>query len=195
MFEPFAEAHVVLSLLRCNRLLKHELFQKLCSPRLDIAVGIFEKTFDYSQFLPIGNATEQLDRGPPRFDGPLTCVDLQTAADRYGWPQDPQHAAGEIQTPSVVYIVIDGAPQGIRAKDLGDGFSSNAIPTGLTVVIERPATPASPSQSIGSVPIPPSLVMLLCVSAPLRRKPHSHPKSITNVYFLPGSLSTEIRPL
>ena len=80
ILKPFAETHVVLRLLGCNRLLKHELFQELCSPRLDIAVGIFKKTFDYSQFLPIGNGTEQLDCGPPRFDGPLSCVDLQTAA-------------------------------------------------------------------------------------------------------------------
>src|SRR5580692_9651226 len=144
MFEPYAETHVVLSLLRCNRLLKHELFQKLCSPRLDIAVGIFEKTFDYPQFLPIGNGTEQLDCGPPRFDGPLTCVDLQTATDRYGWPQDPQHATGEFRTPSAAYIVIDSAPQGARTKDLGDSFSSNVIARNLAVVTERPATLSEP---------------------------------------------------
>jgi hypothetical protein len=40
--------------------------------------------------------------------------------------------------------VIDGARQGIRTKDLGDSFSSNAIPKNLAIVAERPATLREP---------------------------------------------------
>ena len=40
----------------------------------------------------------------------------------------------------MVHIVINGARQSIRNKDLGDSFASNVIPENLAVVIEADKT-------------------------------------------------------